>query len=71
MISRSFNRAIFDALAFYASDKRLRAAMLRAKTKVAQAFKAVLLNDKFAEAIESDTAGIPHTIARLELWGKR
>lgn len=69
--SRTFNRAIFDALALYAADDQIRAAMLAHKAEVVAAYNEVLENENFAEAIESDTAGIPHTLDRLRLWGDR
>lgn len=67
--SRSFNRAIFDALMFYAADEKIRTAMLAKKAKLRTAYSEALENSKFAEAVESDTAGIPHTGDRLHLWG--
>lgn len=67
--SRSFNRAIFDALVFYASDPTIRDAMLARSPEVRQAYELVLENNRFAQAVESDTAGIPNTQARLEIWG--
>ncbi len=66
--SRVFNRAIFDVLIFYAADTRARDAMLHEKDRVIAAYEMVLKDPKFAEAVESDTAGIPHTAARLEIW---
>ena len=68
--SKSFNRAIFDALVFYAVDKRIAKAMAKAPTTITKAFASTLKNPQFADAVESDTAGVPHTIARLEIWGK-
>lgn len=67
--SRSFNRAIFDALVFYAADRNIRERMKQNHNQV-KALYANLMNDPhFTEAIESDTAGIPHTLSRLSLWG--
>jgi Protein of unknown function DUF262 len=68
--SRSFNRAIFDALVFYAADERIRAAMLENQAGVQDAYRAILQSTEFAKAVESDTAGTPNTHARLEAWGK-
>lgn len=67
--SRSFNRAIFDALIFYASDAQIRAAMLQSVEQVRHAYTSVLLKDAFAQAVDSDTAGVPHTHDRLAIWG--
>lgn len=67
--SRSFNRAIFDALIFYASNAEIRAAMLENGQQVRDVYAAVMQNDVFTEAVESDTAGVPHTHDRLAIWG--
>lgn len=69
--SRSFNRAIFDALVFYAADPEIRAAMQQQAADVRELYAACLGTPEFAEAIESDTAGIPHTHDRLSIWGNR
>ena len=67
--SRSFNRAIFDALIFYASDERIRDSIIASAGAVHGAYAKVLNNPEFAEAVESDTAGLPHTYDRLRIWG--
>jgi hypothetical protein len=67
--SRSFNRAIFDALVFYAADARIRAAMIADSEGIQQAYITTLNKARFAQAVESDTAGVPNTQARLEIWG--
>lgn len=67
--SKSFNRAIFDTLIFYAADRDIRKAMLANKTRTVTAYQTLLEDADFAEAIESDTAGIPHTSTRLHMWG--
>ena len=68
--SRSFNRAIFDALAFFTAQDDVRVSMLANRQKVSDAYDRVLKDDTFLSAIESDTAGIPNTIARLRKWGE-
>lgn len=68
--SRPFNRAIFDALIFYASDQQVRDAMGADPAAVRAAYADCLRNDAFMEAVESDTAGIPHTHDRLAIWGR-
>ena len=68
--SRSFNRAIFDALAFYAANEAIRHAMVANQTGVRDAYARIVANHAFIEASESDTASIPNTIARLALWGR-
>lgn len=68
--SRSFNRAIFDALIFYAADQEIRDAMAAQPETVRATYSECLNAVDFSEAIESDTAGIPHTLARIRLWGE-
>lgn len=68
--SRSFNRAIFDALIFYAADQEIRDAMAARPETVRATYSECLNAVDFSEAIESDTAGIPHTLARIRLWGE-
>lgn len=67
--SRSFNRAIFDALIFYASDANIRTAMFQQPQAIRNAYESVMQDDAFSEAVESDTAGVPHTYDRLAIWG--
>ncbi|ESW81477.1 hypothetical protein X772_22760 [Mesorhizobium sp. LSJC280B00] len=67
--SRSFNRAIFDALVFYAADYEIRTAMAANAEKVRLLYASCLADATFSEAVESDTAGIPHTFDRLSIWG--
>ncbi len=69
MNSSLFNRSIFDALAYYAADPTVRAAMIANPQLVIGAYGRTLLNDTFQQAVESDTAGIPHTLDRLTIWG--
>lgn len=68
--SQSFNRAVFDALAFYAVRSDVQTAMLDNADRVREEYEAIFMNERFADAIESDTAGIPNTVARLENWGR-
>lgn len=67
--SRSFNRAIFDALAYYASEPRLRQQMIARADQVRVAYSDVIRRADFLEAIESDTAGLPNTASRIRIWG--
>jgi hypothetical protein len=69
--SRSFNRAIFDSLIFYAADPQIRARMLANADAVVAAYKEVLEDHHFQVATESDTAGTPNTVTRLSIWGER
>jgi hypothetical protein len=68
--SHSFNRAIFDALIFYAAEPRLREGMQRDPDGVRSAYAALWKGAQFSEAVESDTAGIPNTRRRLAAWGE-
>jgi hypothetical protein len=67
--SRSFNRAIFDALVFFAADEDIRRSMGANAQAVRDLYETCLQDQAFAEAVESDTAGIPHTYERLSKWG--
>ena len=67
--SKSFNRAIFDALVFYAADPVIRDAMLRSPHIVRDLYANLMDDVGFSEAVESDTAGIPHTFDRFSKWG--
>jgi hypothetical protein len=68
--SRLFNRSIFDALAHYAAQPLIRDAMLARPDRTRMAYLELIDNAEFQEAVESDTAGIPHTVARIRLWGE-
>lgn len=69
--SRSFNRAIFDALVFYAANDAIRASMELNTPAVRAAYTEALQDAQFAHATESDTAGVPNTLARLRIWGEK
>jgi hypothetical protein len=68
--SNSFYRAIFDALSFYAADKAVRDGSALHADRISNAYTQIFHNQRFLEAVESDTAGIPNTHARLFLWGE-
>jgi hypothetical protein len=68
--SRSFNRAIFDSLVFYGADEQIRIQMRRHSEEIRRVYASVLTDARFVEAVESDTAGIPHTFERLSIWGE-
>ncbi|MGX1101013.1 GmrSD restriction endonuclease domain-containing protein [Amorphus sp. MBR-141] len=68
--SRSFNRAIFDCLAFYAADPSILKKMLDSKRAVSENYKHLFGDNEFLESIESDTAGLPNTYSRLRKWGE-
>lgn len=68
--SKSFNRAIFDTLLFYATDDRIAEGMAADPESIRAAYFAALEDPDFLDAVESDTAGVPHTLARLRIWGE-
>ena len=70
--SAQFNRAIFDALIYYHSQKSVREAIKStpAKNKLKREYNALFAPEsEFSKAIESDTAGLPNTTLRLKTWG--
>ena len=68
--SRSFNRALFDALSFYAAKQQVREAMEAHQPQLIEAYDQLFQEGPFREAIESDTAGVPNTVTRLRKWGE-
>jgi len=71
--SPQFNRAIFDALIYYHSQRGIRRALsVSAKrSQVKRAYdKLFTQGSAFLKAVESDTAGAPNTSARLNIWAK-
>lgn len=67
--SVQFNRAIFDALIYYHSDKHLLATLKTKRPKIRQEYGSLFApGSAFLKAVESDTAGAPNTKARLDLW---
>ncbi|MHA3027145.1 GmrSD restriction endonuclease domain-containing protein [Chromohalobacter israelensis] len=69
--SKSFNRAIFDVLIFYAFDEKIRAGMQGNPEEVVGVYNETVQQSDFVDAIESDTAGIPNTFSRLDIWGSK
>lgn len=69
--SRQFNRAIFDALIFFQSQPRVRAAVRPKQAKVVAAYRTLFSESStFLKSIESDTAGAPNTSTRLRVWAE-
>ncbi len=68
--SNSFNRAIFDALSFYAAQPEINSIMASNEEKFQDAYQRVFDRSDFLEAIESDTAGMPNTVSRIRIWGE-
>lgn len=68
--SANFNRAVFDALSFYICDPQIRGGMLGRGVAIKDAYTALFADPAFANAVESDTAGVPNTFTRLQSWGQ-
>jgi hypothetical protein len=67
--SPQFNRAIFDALIYFYSQPSVRSALRTKRTAVQKAYDKLFVADsKFVKSIESDTAGAPNTLTRLQVW---
>lgn len=69
--SRLFNRSIFDVLSYYAADEDLRLLMQANAPAVKAAYDELIALPDFQDAVESDTAGMPHTVTRFQLWGQK
>jgi hypothetical protein len=69
LYSGLFNRSIFDALVYFAMDESTREAMVAKSAAVVAAYNSTLRNESFQIAVESDTAGLPHTADRFRIWG--
>lgn len=70
--SRAFNRAIFDALIYYHSDPEVRRSLEGKEAQVFDAYNSLFEDGSdFSAAIESDTAGRPHTFTRFSAWAKK
>ena len=68
--SPHFNRAIFDALIYYQAQEGIRKACARHKRKIRGEYEQLFDEDsEFLVSIESDTAGLPNTSARMHIWG--
>ncbi len=68
--SRSFNRAIFDALAFYGSTPNVLVNMQQRAAAVKAAYDTTINRRDFLESVESDTAALPNTVNRIRIWGE-
>jgi len=65
--SKNLNKAVLDALAFYLRDEQIRRAVASHQEEFRDAYSSLFATGhRFAEAVESDTAGIPNTFARLD-----
>jgi hypothetical protein len=64
------NRAVFDVVAKSLADPKVRAAALKNKAGVIQAFKKICSDEEFRSAIESTTKSIPAVRNRFSKWFK-
>jgi hypothetical protein len=68
---KRFNRAVFDVMTYYFSQKRVRRAALKSRKRVASAFRALCdRNADFKRSLETTTKSIEATTTRLQVWGK-
>ncbi len=68
----SFNRALFDVMAYYFSEPRILNKLRSSKNRKAieKGFKGLCVaNPEFVKSIESTTKSIPATRVRLQAWG--
>jgi hypothetical protein len=67
---KPLNRAVFDVVSNSLTDPNVRAAALKAKSRVLQAFKDLCSNDEFRQAIESTTKSKVAVRNRFSKWFK-
>jgi hypothetical protein len=66
-----FNRAVFDVMVFYFTDKEVAARAVERSEEVQLAYKRLSEDDRdFVAAVQSTTKTIEATQLRLERWGK-
>lgn len=67
---RPFNRAVFDAMAFYFRDPNVAVRAEQSRDSVIDAFRRLSMNDpEFARALQTTTKTVPATYKRLAAWG--
>lgn len=65
-----FNRAIFDIMVFYFSDKNISEIALKEKDKIVEAFKELSTQDaEFRDSLEKATSTPQNIHTRLSKWG--
>ena len=70
-LRRPFNRAIFDALIFFISEKDIREKALKNRETVSNEFKILWRESQdFVSSVESTTKSITATFNRISLWGE-
>lgn len=67
---RRFNRALFDVMVYYFSQRQIRKAAIEERKSVKQAFKDLCSNDeRFRRSIESSTKNLESNSIRFSHWG--
>jgi hypothetical protein len=65
-----FNRAVFDVMTYFLSNKRIREAAVKNRGKVENSFrKLCATNTRFKGYLETTTKSLEATAGRLNLWG--
>lgn len=67
---KSINRAIFDSLARFFSDKKVSDTAIKNKDSVVDSYKKTCLIPEFKNAIEKTTKTRESVDARLDIWGE-
>ena len=65
-----FNRAIFDIVAYYFTDKAARKFALTKKAKVKGAYESLGTNSAFVKSVETTTKSVDATRIRFRTWGE-
>src|SRR5260370_3388975 len=68
---RRFNRAVFDIMVYYFSERSVRTPAVQSKQAVKGAFKELCeTNPGFLRSLETSTKSIQATSTRLSRWGR-
>jgi len=66
-----FNRAVFEIMIFYFSQKGVRKEALKRKTRVVRAFQSLCENkSQFMKSLETTTKSLKSTSTRFSAWGR-
>jgi hypothetical protein len=65
---RSFNKAVFDCLIFYAKDPAIAARMREVPEPTKNAFRDLCAQPRFVESVTATTKSVENTQYRLEAW---
>jgi hypothetical protein len=68
---RRFNRAVFDIMVYYFSERAVRKVAVQSKQEIKEAFKELCENNqRFLKSLETSTKSTEATSIRLTRWGK-